>query len=202
LDEKPGFVSEKLFGRYQALVLLLFAFFLTTICGGILGYYFQNRSWDKQHRDSVLESEKASAERVFSEISRLMDTRMYKMRRLFWGYKSHLEKNEIDIRWAEYQDILDEWNSNLNKNLALIQIYFGNSARSIFEGRIHSQFRYWGGELEEMRKVSSIQKDDLGMIERGLDELNDIFYFYDLQLLYAIRDQNIGQFLKSEIQLE
>ena len=124
------------------------------------------------------------------------------MRRVFWGYKYELGKNEIKDRWVEYENILDAWNGTLNKNLALLQRYFGNNARAIFESQIHGEFRHWGGELEKLRNFSTIKKDELFKIDQGLDELNNIFYRYDLELLIAIRDENIGQFLKKEMQFQ
>lgn len=202
MSEKSASKEDKLFGRYHELVLVLVAFFLTTICGGLLGFYFQNRGWERQHRDNVLQSEKESAEKVFSEISQLIDTRMYKMRRVFWGYKFELGKNEIKDRWVEYENTLDAWNGTLNKNLALLQRYFGNNARAIFESQIHGEFRHWGSELEKFRNFSTIRKDELSKIDQGLDELNNIFYRYDLELLIAIRDENIGQFIKKEMQFQ
>lgn len=125
--------DAKLFGKYHEVVLLLLAFFMTTICGGLLGYYFQNRSWQQQHQVRLLESERLAAEEVFSEVSRLMDTRMYKMRKVFWGIQGEMGKAEMEIRWSDYREILDEWNINLNTNLALLHRYFGRGAREIFE---------------------------------------------------------------------
>src|SRR3954454_18136782 len=65
-------------------VLLVLGFVLTTVVGGVLGYYFQRRTWDANRR----ESERSAAADVFDGISRGMDERLYRMRLVYWGLRS------------------------------------------------------------------------------------------------------------------
>lgn len=46
--------------------------------GSVIGVYLQDRSWEKQYKLSLIESDRKMAEEIFSEISRLMDSRVYK----------------------------------------------------------------------------------------------------------------------------
>ncbi len=64
-------------------VLLVVGFILTTVVGGMLGYYFQRRTWDANRR----ESERTAAASVFDDISRAMDERLYRMRLVYWSLK-------------------------------------------------------------------------------------------------------------------
>lgn len=73
----------------DSLVPLFVGFLLTTVIGGILGYYFQNRSWRHQNTAKVLETELQTALKVFDDISKLMDRRLYRMRLLFWRLSDH-----------------------------------------------------------------------------------------------------------------
>jgi hypothetical protein len=53
---------------------------LTIFLGGVLGFLFQNRSWDHRHKIQREEQERERAVGVFDEVSRLMDKRLYRLK--------------------------------------------------------------------------------------------------------------------------
>jgi hypothetical protein len=66
----------------QQLVAIAFGFILTTVLGGLLGFFFQRRSWIHQHNVQLAEQERERAVSVFEEVSRLLGKRLYRMRLL------------------------------------------------------------------------------------------------------------------------
>ncbi len=184
--------NQKLFGKWNELILLIIGFLLTTLVGSIISFWVQNRSWDHQYEQTLLQSEKQKAENVFTQLSSLMDNRLYTMRRILWGYDSELTNDEINIRWDDYVEVLKEWNINLNKNLALIQIYFGAESRNIFEYKIHHKLRAVGSLMEDIKTDKRL--DNIEKAKKGLDPINVQIYQFDLLMLEQISNENIGRF--------
>lgn len=90
--------ERKLFGRQHDLFLLLVGFFFTSIVGAALAAYFQNRSWDYQEMDRSRSSERTAATNVFEDVSKPMDKRIYRMRRLNWKLRDFNENSSRAIR--------------------------------------------------------------------------------------------------------
>lgn len=184
----------KLFGRYHEVMLLVIGFALTGICGALIGNYLQNRSWERQHFEALMESQRSSAQNVFSDVSRLIDARLYKMRRLHWGFRNASGRQEMKNRWLDYREALVEWNSNLNRSLSLVEIYFGNQERIILEDSIQQKFISIGMNLENFDSRSANYGHHLRLIERELNKLDAVCYQFNITLLKAIRDGRIGRF--------
>jgi hypothetical protein len=139
------------------LLLLVVGFILTSVLGGLLGFIFQRRAWEHQHeveqrdeqRTAVLqlrENERAAATKVFEEINSLMDKRQYRMLQVDWKLRpsrADPERDMLDVAMSEYRDVLSDWNSNLNRHLALVQRYFEKSVRTAFES-IQEEFKSIG----------------------------------------------------------
>jgi peptidoglycan hydrolase-like protein with peptidoglycan-binding domain len=134
------------YGRVMAnqVVLLVLGFVLTTVVGGVLGYYYQRRTWDANRR----ESERTAAASVFDEISRAMDERLYRMRLVYWGLKEG-DEDRIAAAISEYRAALVKWNDNLNRNLALAYRYFGPGVWAFLSGVLYEEFAIIGRHLED-----------------------------------------------------
>src|SRR5262245_8427057 len=99
---------------------LLVGFLLTTVVGGLLGYFFQLRSWSHQNEVQFREQERERATKAFEEMSRLLDRRLYRLGQLYWGLGGPTEggrKEDVARRMDEYCAVLYEWNDNINRNL-------------------------------------------------------------------------------------
>lgn len=152
----------KLFGIYNELVLLLIAVFLTAVVGGLAGYYFQKKSFEHQNSIKAKETEAAKAadikereiakaSEVFDELSRTLDRRAFRTKRLFWAYKNNHSINETERERKAYEAALFEWNENLNRTYALTQKYFGDEMRRLLEVHISKRFIFIHAALEEYR---------------------------------------------------
>lgn len=165
--------NNPLFGRYEKLVLLVLGFLLTTIAGGILGSHLQTYRAKKERQ-----------EQLFMEVSELMDTRALVMRRVLAAHREQMPPEEVTARWNAYRNLLERWNTRLNRNLALMQRYFGMHGRTCFNNA-HQEFRRIGERLEAVRDTSLLATDTAA-IRRDLDKLNRDFYQFNLILLNSL----------------
>lgn len=179
-------VTVKLFGKYHDFVILFVGFILTTVMGGFLSYYVQERSWKHQHEASLLQQEQQAATKVFEEISRLMDKRLYCMRLLHTGLVAKVHPEKMEKRWNAYREVLFEWNDNLNRNLALIQRYFGYDERYLLLHEIIPRFIKFGARLENFQKQDSSPETFHDLLEMA-DELNNWIYNFDIILIESIQ---------------
>ena len=187
--------DTRLFGRYQELVLLLLGFLLTTLLGGYLAQSWQNRAHAFEREVAHRRSEQQAATQLFEELSRLMDKRLYRMRRLHTGMADPSARGDMKNRWGAYRDTLFEWNENLNRNLALTQRYFGDEARQALELEINEGFR----ELGTLLEGGAYPNNGLTKYEhrqRVADRLNNLIYNFDIQLIEAIQSGEVGHFME------
>src|SRR5215212_4813756 len=136
------------------LIPLIAGFLLTTVLGGGLGFFFQRRTWEHQHGVVLEEQERDRAVRVFEEVSRLLDKRLYRMRLVYWPLARERETGDLstpDAPWDEYKSVVGDWNDSINRNLALLQQYFGKGMRDNFDYEIGDRLVRIGRQLEDVR---------------------------------------------------
>jgi Putative peptidoglycan binding domain len=182
------------------IVLLLIGFGLTTVLGGALGSWFQQRAWNHQHQVQLRDEERREAIKVFEELSRLLDRRLYRMRRLWWGARDHARgTSDVDVlkpAQTELAAIIIEWNDNLNRALALVEIYFGEAAKFELRDGLQERFRAIQAALEHfVREVSRTRDDPIWVppIGRRLDALGRRIYTFDVRLLRLLREERLGR---------
>jgi hypothetical protein len=181
----------------EQIIVLTIGFILTSVLGGLLGYYFQNRSWKYQNTEKLVESERATATKVYEDISKLLDKRLYRMGQLHWMLEdSNTETDDLEKHMNNYREILYEWNDSLNRNLALIQAYFGDETRIILEHTILEEFKRIGILLEnsyiQKKKDSKIVGSD--QIDKNLAILSNVIYFLNLRMIELIQSGKVGVF--------
>jgi hypothetical protein len=184
----------------EQLFLLVTGFVLTTVLGGVLGYYFQNRAWNHQHKVERHDERRRRALGVFEELSTLMDRRIYRMRQVVWASRGAVAKGEPtdDLRAArdEYRVVLRDWNDNLNRSLALAQASFGEGIRSSLESDLYERFSSIGRALDDhLRRVSSGQgtREDAAALGRRITRLARAVYDLDVVMLRRIHDDQLDE---------
>lgn len=179
---------------------VLVGFLLTTVAGGGLGYFFQNRSWHHQHDVQRRESERERAEQAFEEVSRLLDKRLYRLRQLYWSLRPDADdarKEAAATKMDDYRAILYEWNDSINRNLAVIQQYFGLEMRDRFDYVVGRELVELGAIVEAMWK----ERDLVGQprtsrdIGNRLAKLAGMIYEFNLALLRALQSGSVGVYL-------
>ena len=183
------------------LTLLVVGFLLTTVLGGALGSFLQRRAWNEQHHLQRREERKEQALKTFEEISRLFDKRIYRMRLMnaaFVGLRRHHDDESIeslnDAR-KEYKAVLIEWNDNLNRVLALVEVSFGRDMRQTVEG-IYEQYSSLGRALDLALRLE-LRKDPNPIALKSMDfsrrmkRLSDDVYQTNLRMLALLRDESV-----------
>ena len=169
---------------YRELLVVLFAFFLTTVIGG----WFQNRIWERQRDDDLLQSEYRLAESTFSEISTMMDDRLYQIKEIILSYKYNRKDSVfVEKMWEDYDVSSRVWNRNVNKNFALLNRYFGKELYVYYEKKIYGFFVYFDDQLKKIRYSGLLSDDEMNKLEDELNVLSNMIYKYDLTLLNALK---------------
>jgi hypothetical protein len=180
----------------EQLFPLIAGFFLTTVLGGGLGYFFQRRTWEHQHRVVLEEQERERAVRVFEEVSRLLDKRLYRMRLVYWHLARERERGELstlDGPWEEYRNVVRDWNDSVNRNLALLQQYFGTGMRDEFDNEIGDRLVRIGRQLEDDHtNHAPLSRDGFRDFELGLDEVASLIYEFNIDMIRAIQAGTVG----------
>ncbi|MFI6536637.1 hypothetical protein ACIBHY_29595 [Nonomuraea sp. NPDC050547] len=166
-------------------------FLLTTVLGGVLGFFFQRRAWAHQHRVQTRDRDRERAVMVFEEVSRLLDKRLYRLRLLYWSLAGDTgtRSAKSETRMEGYRQVLFEWNDSINRNLALIQQYFGVELRDRFDNRIGADFVTLGKAVEAMWNGRT---DGEPIDDTRLNTLADKVYAYNLDMLQAIQTGTVG----------
>lgn len=174
----------------KELTPLFVGFLLTTVAGGALGSYFQRRSWSHQNEIQAAAQRTERAILVFEEISRLLDRRLYRMRRLYWSLRDETSSSpsqRSQARMDEYVACLYDWNDNINRNLALIEQYFGQPMRQRFDNEIGEDMVQAGARLEALWKEPSAQRDKIDDLEPAFNRLAGLIYAYDVDMIETIQ---------------
>ena len=183
----------------QPFVLLVVGFLLTSVVGGLLTYGFQRRTWRHQHEVEREEHLRERALETFAEVSTLLDRRLYRMRQLYWALKRRAKKGApsraLEGPLTEYRAVLRDWNDNLNRNLALVEVYFGVAIRARLESGLYEEFAATGEELDQF--VRDVSADDLhrsgcASCDRGLTRSGALVYTLNVLMLTCVRDGQLG----------
>ena len=174
------------------LLLLLAGFVLTTVAGGLLGYWLQNRSWRSQERHRLEQGQMEAARVFYEELSHLLDRRLHRMRELDGWLERPEQAREIDRRLARYRDVLDEWNDNLNRNLALAIRYFGAQTHAVLEG-LYRKFSTAGSQIEaRVREYGAEGKTSSPPVAGELRQLDLVIYDLNLAMIEALQHGLVG----------
>jgi hypothetical protein len=174
------------------LILLVTGFLLTTVVGGILGTFLQRRAWDHQFVVQGREREQERAEKVFEELSGLLDKRRYRMLRLYWYLKDADQKQgptkEGEQRHRQYIDVLYQWNDGLNRRLALIKTHFSLEMHAEL-CQIYKKYKNVGELLDQAwTQHRAGNRYDVSTIGSSLDDLTHTNHNYALRALSRLMD--------------
>ena len=178
--------------QYFDIIKIVIAFLLTSGLGSLIAAHFQNRAWTHQQEVKKREEEKSQAFAVFDDISKLLDRRLYRYRQIVYAFRSK-DTDRIEKAFAEYRAVLFEWNDNLNRNYARIEIYFGIESRDELENKITKDIIFIGTLLE---RIKNNRKDAIPLEEvwGKIDHVNGLVYDFDKSLLKKVENSEVGNF--------
>jgi murein L,D-transpeptidase YcbB/YkuD len=182
------------------LLLLGAGFVLTTVGGGTLGYYLQQRAWRQQTTNQRSERDLEAATKTFEEVSVLLDRRLYRMRRVYWLARRLApapgDTRNLSSALLEYRSVVENWNDNLNRLLALIQTYFGRPMRERLQSELYDTYAAVGEELDQfVREVSVTKRGSVRVrpVGRRLTDLSHRVFAFNLLLLTALEHERVGR---------
>ncbi|GAA2829897.1 hypothetical protein GCM10010441_63020 [Kitasatospora paracochleata] len=127
----------------------------------------------------------------------MLDKRLYRLRLLYWSLAEDTDtrSERSESRMQDYRQVLYEWNDSINRNLALIEQYFGIDIRDRLDYRVGTTFVALGRAVEAMwRLFDSPTAANGGQIDDALlAELESQIYHYNLDMLRAIQDGRVGR---------
>ena len=186
-----------------SLLPVITGFFLTTVLGGALGFFFQNRSWEHQHKIQQAEQERQhqlqlaeqareQALRVFDEVSRLMDKRLYRLRLVYWSLQAEVGQSEHSrlamARFKDYRKVLYEWNDSINRNLALLQHYFEPGMRHRLDNEVGGTFVELGRVIEQWWRTGTRPESQVE-VDAKLLTLGSLVYEFNLAMIRAVGER-------------
>jgi hypothetical protein len=181
------------------IVVLIVGFVLTTVLGGLLGSYFQRRTWDHQHEAQLRDQELERASHTCYSLSVLLDRRLYRMVRLQHAIgrcqEGGFTRDQVQARLRAYDEVLVEWNDGLNGNLAVIGTYFGEPARRFLDHDVYESFAASGKCLETAYQAL-MNGDSVELEQCELHRLNDLVYRLVSYMTGHLRDGTVGRSLK------
>lgn len=187
----------------QQVVPILLGFLLTTVVGGAFASFLQQRSWRHQNRSKLYEEDRQRASDVCTSLSSLVDKRCYRMRRLHWAVvghaAGHVTRDELATRLQNYQQILFEWNDQLNARLAIIGAFFGRDVRDFLDAVVYEAFKDAGRRIEALYRQASeadqteLDEDEVADVVARLDQLSHYAYQLSLAMMVRIREGKVGR---------
>jgi hypothetical protein len=180
---------------------LVVSFLLTTVLGALIGWYLQQRSWERQNSARLREDELRRAGELCQVIGELLDKRRYRMLRLLWTLEEFARGEAplevVEKRRFDYDCVLYEYNDRLNVNLSLMGTYFGAKSHSWLESRIYDSFVAAGMGLTRATKAVLSQKasapKDLESARLRLKDLNKEIFQLNLYMMSRLRDGRVGR---------
>jgi len=193
----------------QQVVPVLLGFLLTTVTGGAFASFLQQRSWRHQNQSKLYEEDRQRASDVCRALSGLVDKRCYRMRRLYWGTvqrpAERVSDEELTTRLHDYQQVLFEWNDQLNARLAIVGAYFGRDVRDFLDATVYEAFKDTGQRLESLYhqvagpNPAGLDQADAADVADRLDRLNNYAYQLSLAMMLRIREGKVGRLAPDQL---
>jgi hypothetical protein len=177
---------------------LLSAPLVAVLVAAPIGAWLQHRYDDMRLRtENQLIRERAAADRessrqeaemtttmeVFENISQLLDRRLWHTRRLIWASERGATAEQLREHRIAYEEAVDDWNVNLNRNLALVERYFGEDARKDLEFGIAPAFQRIHSALATERKTP------IPELKKQADAINQLLHPFNRKLLTATQER-------------
>lgn len=170
--------------RFAALVKNPFVLALApALLTGILTHYCTAQRLRTEFLCETVKRDTDEMQKARDEISRVLDTRLWRTRRLVQFSERGGTRKEYLGYLADYRKAVDDWNTNLNRNLTLVEQYFGADARDELENRIGKAFQTLNAAMATERKTP------LPELNRQIDAINDEVANFSRLLLATIQER-------------
>jgi len=137
----------------------------------------------EDRESSRQEAEMTTTIEVFEKISQLLDRRLWHTRRLIWASERGATAEQLLERRIAYEEAVDEWNVNLNRNLALVERYFGQDARHDLEFEVAPAFQRIHAALATERKTP------IAELKKQAEAINELLHPFNRKLLSKTQER-------------
>lgn len=181
------------------IVALVIGFLLTTVAGGFVGTYLQQRSWRRQNDARLREEELRRADAACQNISALIDKRRYRMFRFLSAMQEHVTgrdvSEQLELCRQGYDAVLFEYNDHLNVNFSLVGTYFGAQARVWIQDVVHETFVRAGEFLLRAGRAASADESaaHLAAAAQELELLSEQIYRFSVFMMAMLREGRVGR---------
>ncbi len=166
------------------IVLLVLGFILTGVLARIVQLWVWKYQWTKSQKEKRIELKL----KVYEEISAILDKRIYRLKQLLWKSTKEVDETILNSVKDEYRSVVYEWNDNINRNLAFLEIYFSKAIRDRFDYDIGDKCVQLGAAVEAIDK-NNMQAEDKMSIEKDISNLAGKVYSYNVELLNDIKHE-------------
>jgi hypothetical protein len=171
-----------------SLALVAFSVLLTVV-GALLGAAYQQRNWRFQNFEQFRQQRLSQASKTVDGLSKLIDRRLYRQRRLLWAVRSG-DQSELSEALQNYREILFEWMDSLGQIKAELWLSFDKYTAIRFEEEVHDRFAALGRQIEHVIRTKS--RSLLVQEERRLNVLGRSSYEFVHQLLRRISQEDLS----------
>lgn len=175
--------DQKLFGKYNEFILLIFGFVLSGLVGNYLSQVYTTKNAQIQ-----------LATEIFRDKIKLVGERTFIMNQVYLALKERrdepkVSEDKLRDRIGEYRAVLQNWNSARPFNREMLRLYFGEEIWNK-ERKLHYYLRAWGASLEmEYKKPGDI---DMLCLENKRDEILFMAHEFGFLLAEVIREGKIS----------
>ena len=111
--------------------LLLLGFVLTTVFGGVIGYWFKQRSWQVETEHALHRARYDEGVRFLDALSDQVGRRYFLLQRYLWAIEES-DREKILNRENEYFTSVVEWNASFWRNRNKIRLLVNEHQANLF----------------------------------------------------------------------
>lgn len=189
-NQKPKKDKHPLLWKYN-IILGLVVTVVIAVIGAYALFLAERLAHDYQEQNEATE--------LFKVLSQQLDNRLYRSRRYSAALRQDNKKPAEDVaqRRQLYFDSVSTWSSHFNRNLALLQKYFGKTAAynlcSEIQWRLECLHRKIKGAQDEKLTEGQYKK-----VEKKIESLRKKSIDFDFLLINAIQDRKVGRKIRRD----
>lgn len=119
-----------------------------------------------------------------------MDQRLYRLDQ-FYLWSRRQSEPELKLALKNYRTAVTLWNDNINRHLAMLQIFFGEAIREEFDNDVGADFVRVGDLAERFYRSETEQRSKhQAAIEQAAAILRGKVYNFNLRMLREIESRS------------
>lgn len=189
--------QDKFMGRYHDLAVTVIGALITGIIGTCIAVWLESKMHDSRVEIEAVRFEVESAQKVYHEISAMVDRRSYMGGRVFDAMKDHGDSEITSRLWREYMESVNLWNSNWNRVNSSIELYYGKEVHQWYADNINWRMVKIHEALVRLRKNPE-NVNDIKFVEYGFESLKTSIYGLNARMIQMIQRRRVGAYVNTD----